>query len=65
MNNNYSQNEFEPEVYNRVRTYGLRSDPYPNQVMTNLYQMNVEERNYNLAMNSNNVVPKKTETFLK
>jgi hypothetical protein len=61
----YSQNVFEPEVYNRVRTYGLRSDPIPNKHLVDLYQMNVEERNYNLAMNSPNVVPKKTETFLK
>lgn len=63
MPNPYSTSEFQPDVYERVRTYGLRSDPIPNKALTDLWQRNIEERNYNLNMN-NQTIPSKTKTYI-
>jgi len=39
-------NSFEPAVYDAVRTYSLRADLKPNQVLTDMYQANIDKFNY-------------------
>jgi hypothetical protein len=65
MPNPYSQSVFEPAVYQAVREYSLRSDPIPNAHLTNLYQANVETKNYNLNMNSPQIKPSKVNPYIK
>jgi hypothetical protein len=65
MPNPYSQSVFEPAVYQAVREYSLRSDPIPNQHLTNLWQSNVETKNYALNMNVPNFKVSKINPYIK
>ena len=65
MPNPYSTSEFEPEVYQAVREYSLRSDPIPNKHLTDLWQANVETKNYNFYYNVPNNKPSKVDPYIK
>jgi hypothetical protein len=54
----------EPEVYRSVREYNLKSDIYPTDKLTNLWQAKEEKIIREKWYDNNPAVPSKTKPFI-
>ena len=62
---NIMNHNFEPEIYRSVREYNLKSDIYPTQKLTNLWQAKEEKIIRDKLYHNNPAYPSDVKPYVK